>query len=216
VQKITLLFLGKSTKTAATRAALIDSSTHQIFCRLGLCPSGGAYSAPPDRLSCIFFLGGGTSKGRRGERKRERRRVEGREGRRSSFALGRKKGKSTPMIYDRGLRCLVSSTDEWTVELTAFAARRDELASASSTALNYRNRKRKQRQNDESRFRERGEAGQQHTTSEREHGARHCVCDYVMHCQCPQLTSPHHHHATTHSLNLHREMYAIDALCVIS
>jgi len=31
-------FLGKSTKTAATRAALFDSSMHQIVCRQGLCP----------------------------------------------------------------------------------------------------------------------------------------------------------------------------------
>jgi len=37
VQKITLL-LGKSTKTAATRAALFDSNMHQIVCRLGLRP----------------------------------------------------------------------------------------------------------------------------------------------------------------------------------
>ena len=86
----------------------------------------GELTALPQTALAVFR--GATSKGRRGERKRERRRVEG-EGRRSSFALGRKKGKSTPMIYDRGLRCLVSSTDEWTVELTAFAARRDELAS---------------------------------------------------------------------------------------
>jgi len=44
------LFSGKSTKTAATKAALFDSSMHQIVCRLGLCPdpTGGAYSAPPD------------------------------------------------------------------------------------------------------------------------------------------------------------------------
>jgi len=39
VQKITYsLFLGKSTKTAATRAALFDSNTHQVVCRLGLRP----------------------------------------------------------------------------------------------------------------------------------------------------------------------------------
>jgi len=30
------LFSGKSTKTAATRAALFDPSMHQIVCRLGL------------------------------------------------------------------------------------------------------------------------------------------------------------------------------------
>ena len=37
VQKIHL-FLGKSTKTAATRAALFDFTVQQIVCRLGLRP----------------------------------------------------------------------------------------------------------------------------------------------------------------------------------
>jgi len=48
VQKITFVFLGKSTKTAATRAELFDFSMHQIVCWLGLCPipHWGAYSAP--------------------------------------------------------------------------------------------------------------------------------------------------------------------------
>jgi len=32
------MFLGKSTKTDATRAALFDSNMHQIVCRLGLRP----------------------------------------------------------------------------------------------------------------------------------------------------------------------------------
>jgi len=41
------LFLGKSAKTAATRAALCDSNMYQIFCCAGL-PTGGAYSALPD------------------------------------------------------------------------------------------------------------------------------------------------------------------------
>ena len=47
------LFLGKSTKTAATRAALFDSNMHEIVCRLGLrpTPTGGAYSDPPDSLA---------------------------------------------------------------------------------------------------------------------------------------------------------------------
>ena len=42
------LFLGKSTKTAGTRAALFDFNMHQIVCRLGLRPTDhwGAYSAP--------------------------------------------------------------------------------------------------------------------------------------------------------------------------
>jgi len=41
------LFLGKSTKTAATRAALFDSNTHQIVCRMWLRPrpQWGTYSA---------------------------------------------------------------------------------------------------------------------------------------------------------------------------
>jgi len=48
-----IFFSGKSTKTAATRAALFDSSMHQIVCRLGFAPdpTGGAYSAPPDPLA---------------------------------------------------------------------------------------------------------------------------------------------------------------------
>ena len=43
------LLLGKSTKTAATRATLFDSNMHQIVCRLGLRfrPTRGAYGAPP-------------------------------------------------------------------------------------------------------------------------------------------------------------------------
>jgi len=32
------MFLGKSTKTDATRAAFFDSNMHQIVCRLGLRP----------------------------------------------------------------------------------------------------------------------------------------------------------------------------------
>ena len=57
--------LGKSTKTAATRAALFDSNTQQIVCRLGLCPRPhwGAYSAPPDLLAVVM---GPTSKGEEG------------------------------------------------------------------------------------------------------------------------------------------------------
>ena len=59
-------FLGKSTKTAATRAARFDSNMHQIVYRLGFAPdaTGGAYSAPPDHLA-VFR--GPTSKGRGGE-----------------------------------------------------------------------------------------------------------------------------------------------------
>jgi len=39
VQKITFVFR-KSTKTAATRAALFDFNMHQIVCRLGLLKGG--------------------------------------------------------------------------------------------------------------------------------------------------------------------------------
>ena len=72
------LFLGKSTKTAATRDAfltLICSYMHHIVCRLGLRPhpTGEAYSAPKSH-SCIYGL---TSKG--SERKRS-----------SSFTIERK------------------------------------------------------------------------------------------------------------------------------
>ena len=49
------LFLGKSTKTAATRAALFDFDMHQIVCRLGLCPRShwGSLQRPPRPPSCI-------------------------------------------------------------------------------------------------------------------------------------------------------------------
>ena len=59
------LFLGKSTKTAATRAALFHSDMHQIVCRLRLRPRPHweAYSAPPDPLA-VFR--GPTCKGREG------------------------------------------------------------------------------------------------------------------------------------------------------
>jgi len=70
------LFLGKSAKTAATRAALFDSNMHKIVCRLGprLDPTGGAYSAP-QTPSCIkggLLLKGGERRGgegRDGERR---------------------------------------------------------------------------------------------------------------------------------------------------
>jgi len=67
VQKITFL-LRKSTKTAATRAALFDSNMRQIVCRLALRPS--STGAPP-YLSAVFR--GLTFKGRgRGSRGRRR------------------------------------------------------------------------------------------------------------------------------------------------
>ena len=60
------LFLGKSTKTAATRTALFDSNMHQIVCRLVLRPRPhwGAYSAPANPL--VVFRGP-TSKERKGK-----------------------------------------------------------------------------------------------------------------------------------------------------
>ena len=49
------LFLGKSTKTAATRAALFDSNMHQIVYRLGLCPRPhwGSLQRSPKLPGCI-------------------------------------------------------------------------------------------------------------------------------------------------------------------
>jgi len=53
------LFLGKSTKTAATRAALLTPICTESFVGLGFVPdpTGGAYSVPPDSLA--IFRGGG-------------------------------------------------------------------------------------------------------------------------------------------------------------
>jgi len=67
------LFIGKSTKTAATRAALFGSNMYQIVCPLGLRPrpTGGAYSSPQDPLA-VF----------RGPRERERWGGKGEEGQR--------------------------------------------------------------------------------------------------------------------------------------
>jgi len=47
------LLLGKSTKTAATRAALFDSNMHQTVCQLGLCPRPhwGSLQCSPDPLA---------------------------------------------------------------------------------------------------------------------------------------------------------------------
>ena len=61
------LFLGKSTKTAATRAALFDCNVHQIVYRLGLCPRPhwGSLQRSPDP-SCIwgtYFYRKGRGKG---------------------------------------------------------------------------------------------------------------------------------------------------------
>jgi len=76
------LFLGKSTKTAATGAALFDSNMHQIVCRLRLClrPHWGAYSSPPDPE---LYFGGLLLKGGEGS---------------SFFGLGRKQQSRRPCL----------------------------------------------------------------------------------------------------------------------
>ena len=99
VQKITFVPVGKSTKTAATRAAPFDSNMHQVVVvgwGFGAPDTTrGAYSAPPDPLT-VFI--GPNSKGRgekgKGEKKRkgrEERKGRGRRGR--EFVLCRKKKK---------------------------------------------------------------------------------------------------------------------------
>jgi len=69
--RILHLFLGESTKTAATRVAHFDSNVQQIVCRLRLRPrpTGGAYSVLPGPLAVFgsLFLKGGDEK--EGERK---------------------------------------------------------------------------------------------------------------------------------------------------
>jgi len=80
------LFLGKSTKTAATRAALFDFNMHQIVYLLGLRPRPywGAYSAPQLYLGGILLKGeegrGEEWERRRGNRRAEEKRGEGRGG----------------------------------------------------------------------------------------------------------------------------------------
>jgi len=89
------LFLGKSTKTAATRSAPFDSNMHQIVCRLELRPdpTGGAYSAPPDSLA--VFTGPTASDGRGREK-------HGEEGERREFVLcPRKKKTSRRLLVQR-------------------------------------------------------------------------------------------------------------------
>jgi len=101
------LFLGKSTKTAVTRAALFDSNMHQIVCRLALRPRPhwGAYSASPDPLAVLRE--GDEERGVKG-RKGDRRKGKGRgwKGGSLSFALGRTK-KSRRLCTDR----LILATD---------------------------------------------------------------------------------------------------------
>jgi len=66
------LFLGKSTKTAATRAALFDSNMHRrllaVACPI---PHWGTYSTPPDLLAAFkgpTYIGRGEEEGREGVR----------------------------------------------------------------------------------------------------------------------------------------------------
>jgi len=77
------LFLGESTKTAATRVAHFDSNVQQIVCRLRLRPRPhwGSLERSPRPLAVFesLFLKGGDEK--EGERK----------GGSLSFALGRKR-----------------------------------------------------------------------------------------------------------------------------
>ena len=105
-------FLGKSTKAAATRAAIFDSNMHQIVCRLGLCPKShwGSLQRSIRPRSCIqkaYFYrkkreGTGGEKWRREEKWRGEGREEGRE-----FVLyPRKKKKSRSLCGVPMWRCL--------------------------------------------------------------------------------------------------------------
>jgi len=75
------VFVGKSTKTAATRAALLTPICTKSFDGWGfaLYPTGGAYSAPQDPLAVFrdLLLKGGDRRGK------------GREGRRGQEGEGR-------------------------------------------------------------------------------------------------------------------------------
>jgi len=78
------LFLGNSTKSAATRAALFGSNMHQIFCRLGLCPR------PTGELTALLqtpklYLGGLLLNGEDGE--------DGRGGRKRGEHEGERRGR---------------------------------------------------------------------------------------------------------------------------
>jgi len=94
VQKIYYLFLGKSTKTAATRAAIFDSNMHQIVSRLGLRPRPhwGSLQRSP-RLYLWGLLLNGERRREKESRGEDRKGEEGREGeeRSSSFIPGIKK-----------------------------------------------------------------------------------------------------------------------------
>jgi len=113
------LFVGISTKTAATGAALLDSNMHQIVCRLALRsrPHWGSLQRSPDPLAVFrgLLLNGGEMRGGRGE-ERKGRRGEGREGGKgegrgegrggsSSFAVGRKKRKVGAYVVTDNASC---------------------------------------------------------------------------------------------------------------
>jgi len=71
VQKILHLFLGKSTKTASTRAALFDYNIHQIVCLLECWgfssdTTAGAYT-PPSNLLAVFREAISKERGEEGE-----------------------------------------------------------------------------------------------------------------------------------------------------
>jgi len=103
------LFIGKPTKTAATRAALFDSNMHQIVCLLALRPRPhwGTLQRFPRSLA-VFR--GPTSKGRgrkrrggdgkreqgRGERMKGKGKGEGREDREFVLCPRKEKEKSAP------------------------------------------------------------------------------------------------------------------------
>jgi len=93
------LFVGISTKTAATGAALLDSNMHQIVCRLALRsrPHWGSLQRSPDPLAVFrgLRLNGGEMRGGRGE---------GRGGS-SSFAVGRKKRKVGAYVVTDNASC---------------------------------------------------------------------------------------------------------------
>ena len=81
MQKITFVPVGKSTTTAATKAAPFDSDVDQVVVvgwGFGATDTTrGAYSAPPDPLT-VFR--GATSKGREEKGKGEKERERGEEG----------------------------------------------------------------------------------------------------------------------------------------
>jgi len=98
------MFLGKTTKTAATRAALLTPICTKSFVGWGFAPdpTGGAYRAPTDPVAVFrgpTSKGGGDTTGGEGEESKGRGREE--RGGSSSFALGRKKEVGAYVSYTR-------------------------------------------------------------------------------------------------------------------